>query len=212
MKNLDVKMFKTENEYSCYLFNLKKGVKIMNINELANKTAEELLQLSNQVNSIPVDVKAILKRLGISALPFDFSELEEKLNESDEYKGSQILGAIVTKNDKCAIFYSNSGNDQSHRTRFTIAHELAHCCLHGLDANFHVEFRINTESNDPKEVAANTFAGELLIPTHSLNSVLKKLIYPTLQVLSDIFDVSKNVMKKRLEFLGLTDKVYIPEE
>ena len=196
-------MFVSKDDYISYCCNVWKGVVKMNATELYGKTASDILQICNQTNSVPVDIKKILEILNISAMPLDFTDLEKNL--TGVYANRNILGAMVSNEKGTAIFYSSMDKADSHRTRFTIAHEIAHCCLHGPLP--HVEFRFDGNIEADEEVAANTFAGQLLIPDESLQSIISKLILPTVSALADIFDVSVNVMKQRLIHLKLNDKV-----
>ncbi|MBQ7327197.1 MAG: ImmA/IrrE family metallo-endopeptidase [Clostridia bacterium] len=172
--------------------------------KLYGKTAEEILSMCGQIEAVPVDVKTILEKLEISALPYDFSDVEENL--PSRYKGLSILGAMISSKENSAILYNAKDKRDSHRTRFTIAHEIAHACLHG--SNHHIEFRIDGDL-DEHEIAANTFAGELLIPEKTLRSIIKQLLVPTVASLADIFDVSINVMRERINHLNLEDQVVI---
>ena len=52
------------------------------------------------------------------------------------------------------------------RQRFTLAHELGHHCLRHGDM---LDQRIAWDATDPKEVAANRFAAEFLVPIAALN-------------------------------------------
>lgn len=176
--------------------------------QLFRKTADDLLKMTNQCDSYPINLKKILEKAEISALPMDFSRLEEEMSKSGELtEGNFILGAFVSKDNKAAIFYRKEPDMGIHRHRFTIAHELAHACLTGQDN--HIEFRFDSDpaSIDENELAANIFAGELLIPEPQLEVVIKKLIIPTVSTLADIFEVSYNVMEARLKYLGKYDLV-----
>lgn len=70
----------------------------------------------------------------------------------------------------------------------------------------HIEFRIDSQSDDSREIDANTFAGELLIPKKILlqlignGNLIKEESIPNL---SKMFMVSENVMKARLNFLKI---------
>lgn len=176
------------------------------ISKVKNMSAQELLKFCGQENSVPVDLKAILKTVGISALPKDFSPIENK-SKSDV----KILGALVAIDEDAVIFYNKNDLEDGHRYRFTIAHELGHCCLsHScLDSpdGIHIELRMEGNSILPEEKAANTFAGELLIPYDSLMKVIDELILPSVRVLADIFAVSENVMLARLEHLNVARNI-----
>lgn len=173
------------------------------IKYLKGKTASEILKDTGQENSIPVDLRAILHKLEISAISMDFSEIEEILCDQVKKRG-RILGAVMTTHDDAAIFYSNDQELMSnHRYRFTIAHELAHCCL-GSDLN-HVEFRHDGSFDEAGEREANIFAGELLIPLPQLERVSKELLLPTITNLAAVFEVSETVMAARIEYLNRSD-------
>ena len=196
-------------------FNLQKEkrVSIMcrPISEIRGKSANYLLELSGQQQSIPVDVKALLRKLKISCMPYDFSTIEAALNaDEDISRDIHILGALATNGDRAAIYCRKEDEEGGHRYRFTIAHELGHCCLAHFPidgATVHYVFRMDDESTDPKEIAANIFAGELLIPQDSLENVIKELLLPDVQTLADIFAVSRNVMLARLKYLNISKNI-----
>lgn len=200
----DYRMFESKVVYEKCCNRKWKEDEIVTANQLHKRTAQDILIMCDQDNAVPVDIKSILKRLDISAMPIDFSQIERKLPE--KYEGLKILGAMASNDEKIAIWYRSEDKEDSHRMRFTIAHELAHCCLHG--SRHHLEFRIDGDL-DEDEVLANTFAGELLIPEESLNRTIEQLLVPTLSALADIFDVSINVMRERIKFLQLEDKIAI---
>lgn len=175
----------------------------MGATKLYNKSAAQVLELTGQSRSVPVNLKKILKYFNISAIPKDFSEIDEKLQK--KIPNINVLGVFVSSNEEAAIFYSNKSDEDSHRYRFTVAHELAHCCLQGEKS--HIEFRIEGVEPDEDELAANTFAGALLIPENSLNKVIDELIVPSVSALADIFEVSENVMRARLDYLGVKNSI-----
>lgn len=168
------------------------------LNKLSQNTPIQILTKTGQFKNIPVDLDCILHKLDIYKIPTTFEDLEN----SNKYKDKgEISGLVLLKGDDVGIFYKKT--DSIHRKRFTIAHELAHCCMHGdLLQSGYVEFRSSETSNDPKEIEANTFAGELLIPVHQLEKIYSQLIVPSLKGLADIFEVSTNVMRERLLCLG----------
>lgn len=169
------------------------------LDKIKNKTADELLQ-ENHISSIPpIDISLLLKNIGIMEIPYDFSKIEKILN----YQKGDISGIIYAKKDSLGIFYC--ATDSLNRIRFTLAHEIAHCCLHAESLKTrHIELRSNQNKNDPKEYAANIFAGELLIPKTSLAKVYDQFIVaPPLSALSKIFNVSTSVMAARLDYLEM---------
>lgn len=128
-------------------------------------------------------------------------------------KNGEILGALATNGDRAAIFYSDRYKKDSHRCRFTIAHEIAHCCLDQSDDDkkyVHIEYRRCPESEKirEKEEEANIFAGKLLIPEEPLKRLISGLLVPSTTVLEKTFDVSHNVMCERLKYLKIEEKIY----
>lgn len=176
------------------------------VKELYGKTPSELLEMYGLQDSVPLDLSVLLKKAGISVLPMDFSKIEQtkELKEQVEKRG-HILGALICIEDNAAIFYSNKDVENGHRYRFTIAHEIAHCCLTG-EQN-HIEFRHDSETVTEDELAANVFAGELLIPEAKLREIIGELLIPSINVLADIFEVSVNVMRARLDYLNIGSKI-----
>lgn len=164
------------------------------------KTPEELLALCDQTDSIPVDLDRLLKRIKISCKKRQFPDVR---NGSSSVR---VLGALVTNGDNAIIYYDE--NSSRHRFRFTIAHELAHCCLahYNIGASS-VHFRLEGDPSDELECDANIFAGKLLIPEQSLIKVLSQLLLPSVRALADIFDVSENVMLARLRTLKLDNSI-----
>lgn len=173
------------------------------LQKIRNKKPEELLQKYGISVQPPIDISALLEEIGISTIEFDFSEIE-KCEGKEE---GSILGAAYTNGDALAIFYKES--DKYHRAKFTIAHELAHCCLHCPEnVSSHIQYRFShfegmSEEEYEKEKEANIFAGKLLIPKETLEKYYEKMMIPSLQALADIFDVSTSVMAARLEYLGM---------
>ena len=147
----------------------------------------------------PIDISLLLKKIGILEIPFDFSEIEEIMH----YEKGDVLGAIYAKKDTLSIFYRSS--DTLNRKRFTLAHEIAHCCLDADELEKqHIELRSSQTANTPKEYKANIFAGELLIPELSLKRIHSQfLVAPSLSDISNIFKVSTTVMAARLDYLNL---------
>ena len=169
------------------------------LKSIHGKTADEILKKYGQDDSIPVNLNMLLLNIGLSALPFDFTEYENKIGVP---KGN-VLGLVVSKGDNAAIFYKQ--DDTLNRQRFTIAHELAHCCLGFTDGNKpHIEFRLNEYDKDEHERTADIFAGQLLIPLKKLREVYLDLAIPDSVTLASKFAVSINVMEARLNHLKVS--------
>ncbi len=99
------------------------------------------------------------------------------------------------------------------RQRFTLAHELGHFELHmkEIGAEVHVDkkflaFARDAKSSlgwDRKEVEANRFASELLVPQHVLNQQLQGRLVDLenedlIAALADRFEVSRQMMTFRI--------------
>ncbi len=171
--------------------------------ELYGVSAEQILEICGS-SSYPVDIQKILKTLGVKYAPMDFSETEKIIPDIIEKRG-QILGAVTLIDDEVNIFYRDNPNDSQQRIRFTLAHELAHCCLnaHDLQNQGHIEFRFDEKTDMPSEIAANIFAGKLLIPEDALRKVYNQMLVPLSDVLAKEFAVSRSVMEARLKYLKL---------
>ena len=174
---------------------------------LDGKTSDDLVTMFELDKMIPVKLDNLFNYCGINVLPTDFKTYEEipEISEMLNKKGL-ILGAVAVKDNKINILYKKGVSE--HRQRFTVAHELAHCCLDAeeLAVNGRVDFRLDiegaTEETTEGEYAANVFAGELLIPTKTLNLLYEVVKTPKLNILSQMFDVSENVMRARLKYLN----------
>ena len=167
------------------------------LNLLAEKTSKDLLELLGDSVTLPIDIERILNKLGIEYFDYDFSVIEKRMSGDDK-----ILGAALVDGDDIIILCRDEATPN--RKRFTLAHELAHCCLDAQNLKEgHVEYRSDRCSNDLTEFNANVFAGELLIPKNLLDDEYNKMIAPLSDVLAKIFGVSINVMEKRLEYLEM---------
>lgn len=173
------------------------------LEEIRNKKPYELLEKYKISSTPPIDISKLLENIGISTISQDFSEIER----IKQVERGSILGAALSSGDDLAIFYNRF--DSLHRIKFTISHELAHCCLHcPTNESTHIEYRLYLFSGlSPqelkKEKEANIFAGELLIPEKVLKKYYDEMIIPSLSSLSKIFDVSTSVMAARLDYLKM---------
>lgn len=128
--------------------------------------------------------------------PTTFEKLEK-------IKRASIAGLVLlTDNDNIGIFYNQ--NSSIIRKRFTIVHEIGHCCLHGeILKDWYIEFLNKDGLENNHEIEATVFASKLLIPEDSLRRVYVQLILPSSYGLADIFGVPVSLMKYRLEELRL---------
>lgn len=130
---------------------------------------------------------------------------------------NQVSGFLLSRGSLSAICLQAS--DSLERQRFTTAHELGHWCLkHHMQAGSHVHVnrgnlivergRRATEGVDPKEIEANQFAAELLMPAHMVKDQVALRTTPLcdrdVSELSTIFKVSELAMSIRLRNLRLS--------
>lgn len=206
------------------------------LEKLSGKSAEYLLDTYSSRYSYPIDVVQMVNKIGgISLGSKDFAELDKMLSE--EGKPAHVIGAVRVLDDEVQIIYADrldADKDHLHtdmslaqkqeklrrRQRFTIAHELAHCCLHidSTQKKNYIELRsVNTGTEDQqKEKIANIFAGELLMPRPVINAFVSDPQKYGVGIgnevsiikMADAFEVSNHTMLKRIEHLQETDGLY----
>lgn len=149
---------------------------------IADKAQETLMRYSN--NMYPVDPILIAGRMGISVFT-------EKLPR-------HISGKIFYE-DKTILIEET---DYFTRQVFSVAHELGHFLLHN-DGTSHTSMRDENSSQgiDQKEMEANHFAANLLMPKNEIVRLLG--LGFNLDVLASYFNVSSLTMNYRLINLGL---------
>ena len=172
---------------------------------LHEKSAKELIIQFELDKYIPVNLDSVLNYFNISLRATDFKTVEEdpQIAQIVGERGS-VLGAVKERNNRIVIYFKES--DSIHRQRFTIAHELAHCCLNAQELSHagNIEFRLDLENPKPESVEykANVFAGELLMPKTVIDNIYENIPIPDVNDLAELFDVSVNVMENRLKYLG----------
>lgn len=177
-----------------------KGVRGMctPLENIKGKTAREILQLYYAGEKFPLDLEILLRNIGILSKDYDFAVVGKLVAE-------RVLGAVVSNEKNAVIFYDRYSS--YNRQRFTIAHELAHCCLRTnteeAEPYRHIEFRVDNPSKDIIERNADIFAGQLLIPVDELEIAYKKFSKPYSTLLAQYFQVSVSVMEARLRYLGI---------
>ena len=140
--------------------------------------------LEDGVLRLPVDPEHIANQLGLTVAPLP----EDRNHLSGEIDNNQILF-----NDR----------EPEVRRRFTIAHELGHFVLQHGHAFRDPNKNFSIGNYDPREVAANKFAVELLMPEVAVRQFVEKEKVYDAQVLADRFGVSLTALRFRLENLGL---------
>lgn len=158
------------------------------------KCASDVLKKYNLDDNIPINLDKLIEELNINVRVRDFSEIEDVEN--------QIAGYIKkTKNGQATILVNV--NDIPTRQRFTIAHEIGHYFLHMKDNSEESHIELRTVAKDSKELSADRFAAELLMPENLIRKEHDKLMFATATELAQKFNVSFSAMKYRLDTLGL---------
>lgn len=138
--------------------------------------------------TLPIDPIRIAAEMGILVTA------DASLEGSGHYEptASKNGGPLITYNPK----------ESPVRQRFTIAHELGHHVLgHGArDRDTPENFSMGTR--DPKEVDANKFAADLLMPPQFVRAMVEVNNIRSLRQLSHLFHVSTAAMGYRLRSLG----------
>jgi Zn-dependent peptidase ImmA (M78 family) len=134
----------------------------------------------------------------------------------DDLSSSHLSGFAFQKNNEKIIGVNESESEE--RKRFTIAHELGHLFLHKNAVNYDqggiMLFRDghSSEGTDLREVQANRFAAELLMPEPSIREDLAKeqsfdlmndpdLLRPFVGKMAKKYKVSEQAMSIRLTTL-----------
>ena len=119
------------------------------------------------ITTPPIDVRKVARNLGLDVVEAPNEDELSGFLLTDADTGQQIIGVN-------ALHHPN-------RRRFTIAHEIGHFILHrdGLHVDRNQNFRVDWRSPnsrtgaDKKEVQANQFAAELLMPTRFVREALQ---------------------------------------
>lgn len=172
---------------------------------------------TGNIKEVRLRAKEIRKKYGLIGAavdPLDIAkELGIKVYEQENLKtkdGQSVSGAIIKNNDEVRILI-NSG-ESSRRQRFTIAHELGHYFLGHLDSEKgqYIDLARNSlTSKSPKEADAEEFASSLLMDEDEVKERYKMTASigmsnsQVINLLSDIFVVSKAAAYTRLSNLGL---------
>lgn len=188
------------------MFKKRRNEKIMcdKLRELNSKRPENF---STDLRKLPINIDKILLDNGIDIFSVDFDVLEKSL----PIKDLLITGMAYAKGDDLRIL-SAKGLQEADR-RFTLAHELGHCCTHMKPTHScHIELQTNYDMlgnqdqkieiiNIKKEEEADAFARDLLIPKNLLLCLLGERNNFTIEELSEIFMVPVKQMKKKMEEL-----------
>ncbi|MCI9093375.1 MAG: ImmA/IrrE family metallo-endopeptidase [Coprobacillus sp.] len=176
-------------------------------------TALNIFLATNRFEA-PIDIEGILMTYGIPISSKDFSESEAKLLK--EGIPEKIQGQVHVEGDNIDIYYNPNNSleigTKEERKRFTLAHELAHCILHAdlvMAENGYIDYYRIDGVDNAQEKEANALAGSILMPKDVISELYEacrkeeKSTLETIESLSAFFDVSKRVVKARIDYLNL---------
>lgn len=163
--------------------------------------ATELLVASNQVQTLPIDVTAIIEeQSGIKLLTA--SKFEE-YGLPIPLLGSE--SAVILKYGYNHIIVFNQ-NEIKQRISFSISHEYGHYELNHIIGN------VPEELYGKYEVEANYFAAQLLMPEQIIHEFTKRGRTITKSFLADTFSVSFEAAEKRINTLNKLNYSYRSDE
>jgi Zn-dependent peptidase ImmA (M78 family) len=145
--------------------NLEDETRYKHAKAEATRVWKELLN-----STVPTDLNLIIKALGIH-----WEELDLKINGYSRMDTGGIFFILFRKGDLRV------------KQKFTVAHELGHIMLE------HIGIGESTmaHSHESQEKEADTFAGELLLPSEDLKKFVKSSS-PTLTEIAKRYGVSKD--------------------
>lgn len=177
---------------------------------MARREAWNLLQECHIIGP-PVPVERLTEQCGATLRfePFD----------------GDVSGIVFKQTDGSSIIGVNSAQSST-RQRFTIAHEIGHLLLH-RGGDIHIDEKplsklltprepvkkrdnISSQATDAREIEANQFAAELLMPEEFIRQSVEDLdpetpVDEAIESLSRLFQVSSTAIIYRLTNLRIID-------
>lgn len=160
----------------------------------------------------------VLQKMGIKSLPVPVEEIANRLGVTlsyEPFEGKDEISGVLLRDGNRIVIGINSAHANS-RQRFSVAHELGHLRMHHGDFFVDKTVRLNRNKRssmaiDPKEIEANGFAAELLMPEELLKVAVKKRLnkkadIPIEELIDDLANecqVSRQAMEYRLMNLGI---------
>lgn len=152
-----------------------------------NNIVEDLLAQHN-INEPSINVEDIAKNLGIIVI-------------RRPYTAQNKLAAMLIRDEPSGkVIIALNGDHTKEKQRFSIAHEIGHFLLHPaekvyLDREFSVDYRDSKAAigKHIKEIEANRFAGNLLIPRRFLVEDLRNYL---MEEKVDKVKISRELSKK----------------
>ena len=150
----------------------------------ARRSATALLQTVWIDRGFPVDPVWIAGKLGVTVI-------ETELPEA-------VQGSLVKDLHKDPVIMLNQLDEQAQR-RFNCAHKIGHFADHQLhqdDFYKHLALREQHSRSDPKEVFANCFSIELLMPLDEIERLQNEGLSAT--SMAQHFGVTEDLIQERL--------------
>ncbi len=168
-------------------------------------------------DQIKIEAEKVLNKYALQQLPIDIFNLIERMELKIMFEDMEDdhSGFLLVEKGKATVAI----NEDHHinRQRFTAAHELGHFVLHAkeedelfVDKTFQ-RGAVSSTGTDYREIEANRFAAEILMPEKVINEKIEEEIGDSGLTDLDIyqlameFQVSEQAMTLRLVNLGLID-------
>lgn len=177
---------------------------------MSNRDASELASKALKLGwdgELPVNPKKIAESLVFIKKDSKGRKREYEIvvrGKSGNDLGGASGQAILEQREGDDYFACEYNKDEvSHRSRFTVAHELGHVLLgHVNEENSKLrDTTFNSTTSDPDERAANAFAAELIMPSARVKELYRAA--RNIQQLAEAFGVSTQAMTFRLKNLGI---------
>ncbi len=177
-----------------------------------------MLKRGSTVNA----AQSLLTRLNITAAPIDVEAIATSLGAVVSYEPfTEDLSGVLIKEKSRLVIGVNSSHPKT-RQRFTIAHEIGHLELQHqgeifIDKAMKPQTTImkrdstSSQASDLREIEANRFAAELLMPERFVITALQRRTSKKAKIeaseliagLAEEFQVSPQAMEYRLTNLGI---------
>jgi Zn-dependent peptidase ImmA (M78 family) len=153
------------------------------------ETAANALRYELDLGASVVDLRDVIRRLGVLLLAHDF--------------GPEGGDGRYIKQGNLHVITINKAVQNQGRVRFTIAHELGHHRMHSEDGEtvVFVDDQLDLVGKDPREKEADAFAAYLLAPTKALKADLegvKDITFDTVIELMARYGLSYRALVYRL--------------
>lgn len=155
-----------------------------------------------KIRDLKAIAREVLKKYWDGTLPVSPAEIARRMGVRVEASPDmgEVSGQFSLTSDGPLIRYNC--NEPYVRQRFTIAHEIGHYILQHGPAFRDPAKNFSEFSHDQKEVSANRFAAEILMPDVAVAAYIREKRIYQLSELARRFAVSDAAIKYRLKNLG----------